>query len=122
MTSSHGLEEELELALSAAAADPANAYGLVVVAERLRAAGSEAEAGNIAKRAVELNPSDVRVLARAANLLHMIGDYGSASELLQTLVGLDPKDLETRFQLAFGFLVQREYRRALSAQRENVPF
>src|SRR5258708_7565493 len=105
MTSSHGLEEELELALAAATADPANAYGLVVVAERLRAAGSTAEAGNIAKRAVELNPSDVRVLTRAANLLHVIGDYGSASELLQTLVDLHPKDLDARFQLAFGFLV-----------------
>lgn len=113
MTSSHGLEEELELALSAAAADPVNAYGLVIVAERLRAAGSTAEAGNIVKRAVELNPSDVRVLMRAANLLQMIGDFGSASELLQTLVDLDPKDLEARFQLAFGFLARREYRRAL---------
>jgi ABC-type polysaccharide/polyol phosphate export permease/Flp pilus assembly protein TadD len=113
MALSHDLEEELSLAFAAAEADPANALGLVVVAERLREAGQEVEAGDVARRAVEFNPTDVRVLKRAAALLRMVGDYAGSTELLRSVIELDSDDLDSRFQMGLGLLATRNYRRAL---------
>lgn len=62
MATPDGLDEELALALAAVEDDPANAYGLAVVAERLRLAGREQEAAAAVRRAAALNPGDDRVL------------------------------------------------------------
>lgn len=65
MATPDGLDEELALALAAVEADPANAYGLAVVAERLRLAGREEEAAVAVRRAAALNPGDDRVLRKS---------------------------------------------------------
>ncbi|SKA25841.1 ABC-type polysaccharide/polyol phosphate export permease [Enhydrobacter aerosaccus] len=113
MALTHGLEEELDLAFAAADADPANAVGLVVVAERLRDAGENEEAANVTRRAVDRNPTDTRLLVRAAALLRAIGDHAGSSELLQSVIDLDPADLNARFQLGLCLLAIRDYRGAL---------
>ena len=113
MATPDGLDEELALALAAVEADPANAYGLAVVAEGLRLAGREQEAAAAVRRAAALNPGDDRVLRKSQTLLLMVGDFDAAVELGRLLVGRDPADLEARFQFIFGLLALREHREAL---------
>jgi len=113
MATPDGLDEELALALAAVEADPANAYGLAVVAERLRLAGREEEAAVAVRRAAALNPGDDRVLRKSQTLLLMVGDFAAAVEQGRLLVGRDPADTEARFQLIFGLLALRAHREAL---------
>ena len=113
MAAPDGLDEELALALAAVEADLANAYGLAVVAERLRLAGREQEAAAAVRQAATLNPGDDRVLRRAQTLLLMVGDFAAAVDQGRLLVGRDGADPEAHFQLIFGLLALREHREAL---------
>src|SRR5258708_8641531 len=113
MSQLQGLENELKLALAAAALDASNAYGLIVVAEAFRTAGEKTRAVVIARRAVEINGSDPLVLAGAATVLQMTGDFAGSITFCEAVVRQRPSDAAARFQLAFGLLATREFPRAL---------
>ena len=77
---------------------------LAAEAQSLESKGDLKGAVAVYREALQHNPNNVEVLAPLGADLMLLGDFNEALPIQERVVALDPKDVQTRLELAFNYL------------------